>query len=61
MGMAGTDDIYAAITASSPDSKYVGDFHLLYSLYDVGGWYLENIELESGTLEALRINSSTPT
>ncbi|MCI8913621.1 MAG: hypothetical protein HFF38_05765 [Lawsonibacter sp.] len=50
---AGTDDIYAAITASSPDSKYVGDFHLLYSLYDVGGWYLENIELESGTLEAL--------
>lgn len=50
---AGTDNIYVSVTADSPDSKYAGEFHLLYSLYDVGGWYLENIELESGTLEAL--------
>lgn len=50
---SGTDDVYVAVVSSSPTSKYTGEFHLLYSLYDVGGWYLENIELESGTLEAL--------
>lgn len=54
---AGTDHVYAAITASSPEGKYTGNFHLLYSFYDVGGWYLESIELESGNLEA---NSGIP-
>jgi len=49
----GTDDVYIAVTASSPDSKYIGDFHLLYTFYDVGGWCLDNIELESGQLEPL--------
>ena len=48
-----TDDVYVTITASSSEGKYIGDFHLLYSLYDVGGWYLENIELEAGRMEAI--------
>lgn len=50
---AGTDNVYATITAGSSAGKYTGNFHLLYSFYDVGGWYLENIALESGKLEAL--------
>lgn len=50
---AGTDTVYATIISSSEEGKYTGDFCLLYSLYDVGGWYLESIELESGSLEAL--------
>lgn len=54
---SGTDDVYVAIVSSSQTSKYTGEFHLRYSLYDVGGWYLENIELESGTIEALSLVS----
>lgn len=50
---SGTDDVYVAVVSSSQTSKYTGEFHLLYSLYDVGGWYLENIELKSGTLVSL--------
>jgi len=49
----GIDDVYTAVTAISPESKYVGNFHLLYTFYDVGGWCLDNIELESGELEPL--------
>lgn len=50
---AGTDNVYVSITSSNSVSNYIGDFHLFYSLYDVGGWYLEKIELESGTFEIL--------
>lgn len=55
----GMDDVYVSIIASGPASNYIGDFHLIYSLYDVGGWYLENIELESGTFEVLSRVSET--
>lgn len=54
-----TDNVYATITASSSAGKYTGNFHLLYSFYDVGGWYLESIELESGKLEPLSGVSET--
>lgn len=50
---AGTDDVYTTIVASSPTEKFTGEFHLFYSLYDVGGWYLESIEMESETHEPL--------
>lgn len=56
---AGIDDVYVSIVAGSPASNYTGDFHLLYSLYDIGGWYLESIELESGTYKVLSQVSET--
>lgn len=50
---AGTDDVYITVVTNNMATKFTGAFHLLYSLYDVGGWYLESIELESGTYEPL--------
>ncbi len=50
---AGTDDVYATVVANNLATKFTGEFHLLYSLYDVGGWYLESIELESEKYEPL--------
>lgn len=50
---AATDDIYVTLSAQNMSCSYIGSFHLLYSLYDVGGWYLEDVELESGELEPL--------
>ena len=49
----GTDEVYATISATNENSKYIGEFHLSYVLYDIGGWYLENIEEESGEYQPL--------
>lgn len=48
---AETDDVYVTVTSNNGSSNHVGDFHLLYTLYDVGGWYLDIIEMESGQLK----------
>lgn len=50
---AGTDNVYVTVVANNLATKFTGEFHLLYSLYDVGGWYLESIELETETYEPL--------
>ncbi len=50
---AGTDDVYVTVVANNLATKFTGEFHLLYSLYDVGGWYLESIGLESEKYEPL--------
>lgn len=50
---AGTDNVYVTVVANNLATKFTGEFHLLYELYDVGGWHLESIELESETYEPL--------
>lgn len=50
---AATDDVYITLSAKSESCSYTGSYHLSYSLYDVGGWYLEDIELEQDELEPL--------
>ena len=50
---AGMDDVYVTVVANNLATKFTGEFHLLYSLYDVGGWYLESIELGSEKYEPL--------
>lgn len=41
---ARTDDVYITITCVSQKDRFLGDYHLTYEFYDVGGWVLESCE-----------------
>lgn len=41
---AKTDDVYITITCVSQKDRFLGDYHLTYEFYDVGGWILESCE-----------------
>lgn len=40
------DDVYVTVSATNGYANYTGAYNLCYSLYDVGGWCLDDVFLE---------------